>query len=133
MAGGLGALSIGSTILKSGGSIAGGLQQSKSLKREADAVLANATRESYEIGREGEVLQSNAQAASAAGGGSFDAGTVERHGEIGRDTDYNSLAALFEGKNQRRELRRQARRAKISGFVGGAGSILDGAHSFLSK
>jgi len=126
-----GALSVGSTLLKAGGSIAGGIQANRQAKREATAVRADASREAYESAREGQILASNARAASAASGGdAADAGSIERLGEIGRDTDFNSLAAIYSGRNQARQIRRSGRRALISGFVGGGSSILDGAHSF---
>lgn len=90
---------IGATALSMGGQIAEGRAAEKSAKYKAKTDRARGSRLSYEAGREGEIAESNARAAMAAGGGSTtDAGATKILGDIGAQADYNALLALYEGE-----------------------------------
>lgn len=87
------------TLLGMGGSIAEGETADKAAKFKAKTQRAKGSRKAYEAGREGEILESNARAAMAAGGGSTtDAGATKILGDIGAQAEYNALSALYEGE-----------------------------------
>lgn len=82
------------------------------------AEYAAATRASYEAAREGKILAENAEAAMAGSGGvTTDEGAVRELAEIDRDAQYNSMAALFEGKSKRQDLVRQAVQRRLQGKI----------------
>lgn len=134
-------LTAASTVLSAGSQLAGGIAEdraasyeSKQLRRQANARYAQGTRDAYEASREGEIVESNAVAAMAGGGASFDAGMAERVGEIREVSDYNALAALYDAETESRGIRAQARqvrksgqRALASGVIRAGSTALDGA------
>jgi len=88
-----------STMLGVAGSISEGEAAQKSARFKAKTQRAAGSHKAYEAGREGEILESNARAAMAAGGGSTtDAGATKVIGDIGAQSSYNALAALYEGE-----------------------------------
>lgn len=136
-----GTLKVASTILSVGSHIAGGhaadraaSSEAKQLRRNANARVAQGTREAYQEKKAGERVESDTIAAMAAGGAAFDEGMAERMGEIGEITDYNALAAMYEAETEAAGLRQQAKlrrkagqRAYATGFVKAGSTILDGA------
>lgn len=73
------------------------------LKQSGDAAYARGTREAAEIRRQGDMMQSDAAASMAAGGGvTDDAGAIETMGDIHQVANYNAMTALFEGEERRR-------------------------------
>lgn len=131
------------SIVSGGGKILGGITNFKGSRREADqmqrqgdAVLARGSRGAVAERRQGDIVEGDARAAVAAGGGAMDEGSVENLAKIKSDTDYNSLAALYDAKAERRgimaqrkETLRAGKRALVSGVAGGVSTLLDGAHS----
>lgn len=139
-------LMVASTALKVGGSLAEGAAaedaanyEAQQLERNANARMAEATGVSYEAGREGRILQSDARAAMVAGGGSAtDAGATEIIGKIGRDSAHNVLAALFTGRSESDTLKDQAnarryegKMAKRKATISAISSAIEGASSFM--
>jgi len=79
-------------------------------ERRAKASTATGQRKASEIRRKGRVLESDAKAIMAAGGGvTDDAGAVEQLADIANVTDYNQLAALYEGDTEAEGLRLENR------------------------
>lgn len=75
-------------------------------ERRAKAATAVGQRKASETRRQGRVIQSDAKAAMAAGGGvTDDAGAIEQLANIAQVTDYNQLAALYEGDTEAEGLR----------------------------
>lgn len=119
-----------STILERGGAQAEAAEILRAAKYKAQTQRARGTRTAYEEKRRGEMVASDARAAMAAGGGTTTgAGAISTLGKIGTETDYNALAALYEGEEEARitmiEGKRQAKAAKRRGLStlisGGAG------------
>lgn len=114
---------IGGTALKAGGQIAEGNAaeqaakfEASQMERNATATQAEASRAAYERGREGRILESDAIAAMAAGGGtSTDAGAVEIRSKILRDADYNVLSTIYEGGRRAEGQRMQAAGRRVEG------------------
>lgn len=79
-------------------------------ERRAKASTATGQRKASEIRRKGRVLESDAKAIMAAGGGvTDDAGAIEQLADIANVTDYNQLAALYEGDTEAEGLRLENR------------------------
>ena len=79
-------------------------------ERRAKASTATGQRKASEIRRKGRVLESDAKAIMAAGGGvTDDAGAVEQLADLANVTDYNQLAALYEGDTEAEGLRLENR------------------------
>jgi len=115
-------LSLGSTLFSSVSSLVGGGAADKAAKfkaqqieRNAKARRASGTRETQEGLRKGRALQSDAIAQMAAGGGAFDAGSIEQLAELKQTTDYNALTALFEAEEQAKGLDLAAKGTRIEG------------------
>lgn len=137
----------GATLLRAGSSIAqgnaanaAGKRQEKELNRQADRVLGVGSREAYEFGRRGKHIEGDATAGLVAGGGSTDAGSIDRLAQISAETNYNALAALYDANEEANQLRLQGRearsagkRAKTAGYFGAVGSLLDGGSKILGK
>jgi len=111
-----------SSIFSAGSALAGGSAADKTAKfkaqqieRNAKARRASGTRETQEGLRKGRVLQSDAIAQMAAGGGAFDAGSIEQLAELKQTTDYNALTALFEAEEQAKGLDLAAKGVRIEG------------------
>jgi len=110
-------------------------------KQAAKAAIATGSRAAYERAREGRIVESNARAAMAAGGGSSaDPGMVRLLSRIGRDAQYNSLAAMFEGEQAAYGHRAQAnayelagKQAMTSSAIGGLTTILSGGSSIYDE
>ena len=107
---------VGGTALNAVGSIQEGKAADKAaqfeaaqLEEQAKARYAQGTREAYESRRVGRIMESDARAAMAAGGGSTtDAGAIEQLGKISAESDYESLAALYEGETAAAGLKKKA-------------------------
>jgi hypothetical protein len=101
---------------------------------QAKTSYAAGTRKARETKRQGDILESGARAIMAAGGGSAsDPGAIETTGKIGAETDYNALAAMYEGKTgadiaryEGRVAKQAAKRRQISTLLSG------GSQAFLS-
>ena len=131
------------TILGAGSSILGGSAadkamrfQAKQLERNAKATRAKGTRATQEGLRKGRVLESDAIAQMAAGGGGTD---IKGLADLKQVTDYNALAALFEAETQAEGLdlaakgkRMEGKMARKKGQLGGLSTIMSGDTDFLS-
>jgi len=90
--------------------------QAKQYERLAKQNIATGSRNAYEAARRGEELVSDMRAAMVAGGGSAsDAGAIERLGKAAAETDYNVLAALYEGGTRADTLNLQASTSRWEG------------------
>ncbi len=86
-------------MISMAGNAAAGDAAIKAGEFKAKTQRAAGSRKAYEAGREGDIVQSNARAAMAAGGGSTtDAGATKILGDIGAQADYNALSALYESE-----------------------------------
>lgn len=110
-----------STALTAGGELAEGdaavrasKYEAKQLEQQANARYAQGTREAYEAARAGDILESDAIAQMAAGGGGVDA---EHLAKIKAESDYNALAALYEGETEAAGIRQKAEAVKYGGKV----------------
>ena len=73
--------------------------------RRSNQARASGQRRAIEVRRQGDALQSDARAAIAASGGvTDDVGTIKQLADIDQATDYNALAALYEGESEARGL-----------------------------
>lgn len=138
-------LTMASTVMSATSAYAEGSAEKKAadyeaeqLERAATAKIAEGSRQAYERRREGDIIESNARAAMAAGGGSTtDAGMVERLGDIGAQADYNVLSALFESEEEAQGIKEKAkvrrwegRVAKRRGIAKALGTVMQGGSSF---
>ena len=129
-------LSAGGSILKGNAANAAGKRQQSELNRQAERVQGLGSREAYEFARRGRHIEGDATAGLVAGGGSTDAGSIDRLAQIAAETNYNALSALYDANEEAEQLRFQGRearaagkRAKTAGYLGAAGSILQGGAS----
>jgi len=103
-------------------------------RQAARAAIASGSREAYEAAREGRIVESDARAAMAAGGGSSaDPGMVRLLSRIGRDAQYDSLAAMFEGEQAAYGHRTQAAAYDLAGKQARAGGTVGGLSTILSQ
>ena len=113
--------------------------QAKSHERAADDIYATGVRTAQESLREARVMESDIQAAQAAGGGTTtDPGAVTQRAKAEELGQYNAMSAIFEAKsasNLEKEkadmLRSNARRLKntsglqsLSSGVSGVGGVM---------
>jgi hypothetical protein len=90
--------------------------EAKQFDKQSKAATAEGTRAAEEIRRQGAIMQSNARAAMAGSGGTAsDAGAISTLGKIGAETDYNSLAAMFEAKSEAQGLQTAASTRRYEG------------------
>jgi hypothetical protein len=115
-------LGLGSTLFSSVSNLVGGGGADKAAKfkaqqieRNAKAKRASGTRQTQEGLRKGRVLESDAIAQMAAGGGAFDAGSIEQLAGLKQATDYNALTALFEAEEQAKGMDLAAKSVRIEG------------------
>lgn len=87
-----------STVIGVKGALAEGKAAEQAADFKAKTQIAGATKKAAEYTREGKIVESNARAAMAASGGAFDAGSAERIGKINEQSQYNALAAMYEGE-----------------------------------
>lgn len=84
--------------------------------RAAKARMVEGNRESHEIRRQGRVMQSDAAAAIAGGGGvTDDVAGINVMSDIEQVADYNALNALYEAKSEGRELMHRGHSAQKLG------------------
>lgn len=136
-----------STLMSAGGQMAEGDaaqaaagREAEQLKEQGDESYAAATREAKERQRKSELLISAARARSAAGGGdAADVGMTERVAEISSEGDYNALAAMFEGKMQKRNATDRANvrtwegdRAKSASRTKALSTVISGGSKMFS-
>jgi len=136
------------TILQAGGTALDAVNakrgadfESKQMEVQAGQERAASQRRAREERRQTQLLQSRAQAVSAAsGGGAVDPTVVDVIGDIEEDGEYRALNTLWEGEDRARglltgarERRRQGRFALTSGLMGAAGTIIDGSSSMRKR
>lgn len=110
-------------------SVAGSMQQgaaaeqsaefdSQQLNRNALAAEASSQREAIEERRRGQIAESRARAVAVASGTtSTDVGVSDLISKIGAESEYNALAALYEGKQKAQSLRVGGEAAMFEGGV----------------
>lgn len=136
------------TILQSGGMAIDAVNakrgadfEAKQMETQAGQERASAQRRAREDRREKRLIQSRAQALSAAsGGGAVDPSVVDIIGDLEEDGEYRALNSIWEGEDRARGLttgakqrRKQGRFALTSGLMGSAGTILDGSSSMYKR
>ncbi len=90
-----------STALGVAGAVEEGKTAEQVAKFKAKTAMARGTRGAAEATRAGDIVESDARAAMAAGGGSAsDAGAIETLGKIKAESEYNALSALYEGRQE---------------------------------
>ena len=132
---------IASTMLSATQSVSQGIAGKNAAKfqagmeeQRANLAMARGTREASEARREGRIIESNARAAMAAGGGdTTSAGSINQLSKIGRDAEYNALSAIFNAETtaganraQAQAYKMQGDRALSSGIMGGLTTALSG-------
>ena len=113
--------------------------EARQLERQSKREFAAGTREQAEIKRKGELLESNVRAQMAGSGGvTDDPGSVSTIGELGRDIEYNALAAMYDAASRAQGRRQQAHARRIEGANARAasqwsamGTVLKGGSSYL--
>jgi len=83
------------------------------LEEQATAQYAKGTREAYESTRQGEIVESKARAAMAAGGGVVDPEVIAK---VAAETEYETLAAMYEGETQQQATKRKAQASRYTGM-----------------
>lgn len=134
MMGGSTVLNVISSIEQGKNAYENAYKGAQELEATGDAALAAGTRAAYLSKKEGDKVLSDARAQMAASGGSAsDAGAIDRLSKIKSKSEYNSLAALFEGKTARKGAYRQASRLREegrqqlrAGRLGAVSSLLSG-------
>lgn len=111
--------------------------QAKQMKRNAKALLAEGYREAALEHKKGDKLRSRATAVMAAQGGGMD---TERLADIEQQTDYNALAALYEGESAARSMRygsevklNEADTAKRAGKMAVATGLMEGGAGMFGE
>jgi hypothetical protein len=99
---------------------------------KAKTHIANATHRAGAAKREGELIESNARAARAAGGGAYDAGAEERQAKIKERTDYNVMSAMFEGEQSAQMAKYQGEVIKKATKAKKLSTVLSGASQAFS-
>lgn len=85
------------------------MRSAAEMRDQGDAALASATYTARADRQAADELIGDTRAAAAAGGGlASDAGTIERLADIDERDKFNSMAALFRGKTQRKQAYGQA-------------------------
>lgn len=116
---------------------AAGKATARQQERNAKASLAEGTRRSIEIRRQGARTASDAEAIMGMSGGvTDDVGAIKTLADIEQVTNYNALASLYESRQQsdRQNFAAQLQRmsgqaARTAGNVKAAGTVLSGASS----
>jgi len=139
---------IGSTILSATGSAMGGISENNAAKYTAaqENIAGNnaagaGQRKAIAERRQGQLVQSRAQAVSAAsGGGATDPTVLDIQSGIGAQTDYNAMTALYEGAEAKRGYDAQASidryeggQAQTAGFLKAGTTLLSGGSSLFEK
>jgi hypothetical protein len=147
MAQALAVAGVAGTLMKGAGTILSGYQQAKEDKSEANQLdaaagqeRASSQRQGMEEQRQSQLVQSRALALAAAGGGASDPTVVNDIANIAGEGEYRSLTALYNGDQQARTyeakatgLRKEAKNAKLSGWINGVGSILQSGSSMAQR
>lgn len=133
------------TVISASSSIRQGKQQNAAARLEADQLekeglraYAQGTREQNEQLRQGRILASNMRAQMAGSGGTTDdPGATEMIAKVGRDAEYNALAAMYDAKSRHRGYGFQAkvsrwggRNAKQAGRLKATGTVLSGYSAY---
>ena len=122
------ALSVGSTLMNIKGQRDQTAFDSVMADRKSTAAKATGQRKAMEARRQGARTASDAQAAMAGSGGvTDDAGAIKQLADIEGVTDYNALAALYEGDSEARGLqiedkfkRKASKTRQVATALGGA-------------
>ena len=116
-----------SSQAKAGGQRAEGDAAAGAKEFEAKTAMAKGTRKAFEAKREGDIVQSAARAAMAAGGGSAsDASAIETLARIKQKAGYNALSALYEGEQAADISRYEGKIKKIAGRTRALSTTLSG-------
>lgn len=138
-------LMVAGTALSAYGQIKAGKQEEQSSKYEAAQLeeqaglrIASSQRTSLEQEQQGKLQASRALA--VAGGGASDPTVVNLLADLASDTNYRRMVSLYEGREEARGLREEAKMTRIRGRearkasrIGAAGTVLMGAGSIASK
>ena len=90
--------------------------QAQQLRANAGQAQASAQRQAYDIGRQGEILASNALArAAASGGGASDPSIVNLIARNAGESAYRQAVALYGGNDEARMMRMQAQGKEFEG------------------
>jgi len=120
-----------STMISARGEEQEGRAAQESKEFEAKTKMATGTRRAYEAKREGDIVESAARAAMAAGGGmATDPGAIEHLAKIKSQAEYSALSALYEGKTgagiaryEGRVKRKASKTRALSTVLGGGAKI----------
>lgn len=111
--GGVSALTVAGSWLEADAERKALRMKADQLQERGRAAYSDATRSAAEEIRQGKILQSNARAAMAGGGGvTTDQGAEAILGRIGGDASYNAFARMFEGRTRQEDFERQAATAR---------------------
>jgi hypothetical protein len=138
------ALSLGGTILSGIGQISAANNQAAALEYQAESdriqaqqEKASAEREAAEERRQGRLLMSRARAVGATSGGGMDYDIL---GDLGSETEYRSLMALWGGEERARGRREsaaartlEAKSVRSAGKIAGFGTILTGGARWANR
>jgi len=112
------ALKVGGDVMQAKAADEAASFNAQQLRRSAKETEARGIREAKNIRREGDILQSDAIAALAAGGGSTtDPGAVSYLSKLEDISQYNQLAALYDAQTQAQGLRHRAQIVRYEGKV----------------
>ena len=117
------------TMMAGGAAQANANYEAQQLDMKAKEETAAAQREAIEKRREGEILNSRAQAVAAASGGGagFDAPTIVNiMTKTAGEADYNARTVLYGGESRARGLRDSAKGRRASGKASMLGSVVSG-------
>lgn len=140
-------LLIGSLVSAKGamdeGNAANSMAQSQANQLNANALTtrASAERTAIEDRKQAALLESRAQAVSAAsGGGATDPTVLNVVGDIHKQGEYNALNALYNGDVRAQQLnnsadleRQQGRQAKAAGRMKAVGTVLSTGSSMYTR
>ena len=128
-------LAVIGSIVQAAGSIASGIAANNAAQEEARQLeargkeeFAASQREALERRREGEVVNSRAQAIAAASGAGADAPTIVRlMSDTAGQAEFNAQTDLYGGRQRRAGLRDSARARRAEGQASLMGSFFDAA------
>jgi hypothetical protein len=139
--GGAGLLQAGSQIMAGNAANKAAKFEAAQLEARGNQELAMKQREGLDRKRQADLLASQAQASSAASGGSLaDKSTFDIVSGINAQGDYNMLSSVYDGQTSRNNAYAQAgarriegKMAKKSSIIGAAGTLLSTASSGFNQ
>lgn len=139
---------IGATVLSATGAATAGVAANNMAKSKAEQseiagreAVAASQRQAIQVRRQGNLVQSRAQAvAASSGAGASDPTVLDIMGGIGAQTEYNALSALYVGQSEARNRQAEAnaarfegKQAMVKGFMDAGASVLSGGASLYDK